>query len=201
MEVALSVRVSTTRQHHTQTSEQHVARLREYVAMQPDWHLAEEPLSRDDGESGAKLQRPGLERLRDRAALAAVDQVRIPTPDRLARHSVPPLLLIDELSQRGCRVEFLDRPRSHDPHDQLLLHIRGAGAEYERVLMADRMRRGRQATFRSGQLLPWSRAPYGSLLAPDRPRDPSRVRIAPVKAAVVTQSFAWDTDPRPPVSL
>lgn len=125
----------------------------------------------------------------------------ITAPDRLARHYVHQLLLIDELSQRGCHVEFLDRPMSQDPHDQLLLHIRGAVAEYERVLMADRMRRGRQATFRSGQLLPWSRAPYGYLLAPERPRDPRRVRIDPVKAAVVTQIFAWYTDPRTPVSL
>src|SRR5882724_10618078 len=201
MEVALYVRVSTTRQQHTQTIEQQVARLWEYVAMHPDWHLAEEHIYRDDGYSGAKLQRPGLERLRDRAALAAFEQVLITAPDRLARNYVHQLLLIDELSQRGCRVEFLDRPMSNEPHDQLLLHIRGAVAEYERVLIADRMRRGRQATFRSGQLLPWSRAPYGSLLDPDRPRDPSRVRIDPVKAAVVTQIFAWYTDPRTPVSL
>ena len=49
MEVALYGRVSTTRQQHTQTIEQQVARLREYVAMQPDWHLAEEHIYRDDG--------------------------------------------------------------------------------------------------------------------------------------------------------
>lgn len=63
------------------------------------------------------------------------------------------------------------------------------------------MRRGRQAKFRSGQLLPWSRAPYGYLVDPDRPRDPNRVRVDPINAAVVTQIFAWDTDPRTPVSL
>ena len=34
---------------------------------------------------------------------------------------------------------------SADPHDQLLLQIRGAVAEYERTLIAERMRRGRQA--------------------------------------------------------
>ncbi len=85
MEIALYVRVSTTRQQHTQTIAQQVARLREYVAMQPDWHLAEEHIYRDDGYSGAKLQRPGLDRLRDRAALAAFEQVLITAPDRLAR--------------------------------------------------------------------------------------------------------------------
>jgi site-specific DNA recombinase len=65
--------------------------------------------------------------------------------------------------------------------------------------MADRMRRGRQATCRRGHLLPWSRAPSGSLLAPDHPRDPSRGQSDPVKAAVVTPICAWDTDPRIPV--
>ena len=52
MEVALYVRVSTTRQQQTQTIEQQLARLREYVATQPDWHLAEEHIYRDDGYSG-----------------------------------------------------------------------------------------------------------------------------------------------------
>ena len=81
-----------------------------------------------------------------------------------------------------------------NPHDQLLLQIRGAVAEYERTLIAERMRRGRQAKLRSGQLLPWTRVPYGYLLDPERPRDPSRVRLAPVQAAVVEQMFAWYTD-------
>lgn len=67
-------------------------------------------------------------------------------------------------------------------------------AEDERTLIAERMRRGRQAKLRSGQLLPWTRAPYGSLLDPDRPRDASRVRLDPVQAAVVEHMFAWDTD-------
>ena len=46
-----------------------------------------------------------------------------------------------------------------DPHDQLLLQIRGAVAEYERTLITDRMRRGRLAKLRSGQLLPWAVPP------------------------------------------
>jgi site-specific DNA recombinase len=55
------------------------------------------------------------------------------------------VLLIEELAGHGCQVEFLDRPMSDDPHDQLLLQIRGAVAEYERTLITERMRRGRHA--------------------------------------------------------
>jgi site-specific DNA recombinase len=201
MEVALYVRVSTTRQQHTQTIAQQLERLRAHVVAQPDWHLAEEHIYCDDGYSGAKLNRPGLDRLRDRAAMAAFERVLITAPDRLARNYVHQMLLIDELLQRGCQVEFLERPMSSDPHDQLLLQIRGAVAEYERSLIADRMRRGRHAKLRSGQLLPWTVAPYGYILDAEHPRDPSRLRIDPVKAAVVTQIFAWYSEPQTPVSL
>src|SRR4028119_2275746 len=58
------------------------------------------------------------------------------------------------------------------------------------------MRRGRLAKLRSGQLLPWSRAPYGYLLDPDHPRDPNGLQINPVTAAIMQQIFAWYTDPR-----
>jgi site-specific DNA recombinase len=132
MDVALYARVSTKRQQQTQTIEQQLTRLQAYVAAQPGWRVAEEHIYRDDGSSGAKLSRPGLDRLRDRAALAAFERVLITSPDRLARAYVHQVLLIDELTQHGCPVVFLDRPMTDDPHDQLVLQIRGAVAEYER---------------------------------------------------------------------
>jgi site-specific DNA recombinase len=191
MNIALYARVSTRGQQQTQTLEQQLDRLRAEVAQHPEWHLDEAQIYRDDGYSGAKFNRPGLDRLRDRAQMAAFELVLITAPDRLARKYVHQVLLIEELSKHGCRVEFLDRPMSDDPHDQLLLQIRGAVAEYERSLIADRMRRGRQAKLRSGTLLPWTRALYGYILDVEHPRDPSRVRIDPVKAEVVKQIFAW----------
>src|SRR5260370_34809177 len=133
--------------------------------------------------------------------MAGFECVLITGPDRLARNYVHQMLLVDELTQRGCRVEFVERPMSDDPHDQLLLQIRSAVAEYERTLIAERMRRGRQAKLRSGQLLPGTRAPYGYLLDPDHPRNPQGVRVDPVKAEVVRQIFAWYTDLSTPASL
>jgi site-specific DNA recombinase len=43
----------------------------------------------------------------------------------------------------------------------LLLQIRGAVAEYERTLITERMRRGRQRKLEAGLMLPWTRAPFG----------------------------------------
>src|SRR5262245_43746916 len=201
MEVALDVRVSTRRQQQQQTLEQQLSRLRAYVATQPEWHVADEPIYRDDGYRGGQLNRPGLDRLRDHAAMAAFARVLITAPDRLARHDVHQMLWVDELTQRGCPVAFVERPRSQDPHDQWLLHIRSAVAAYERTLITERRRRGRQAKLRRGQLLPWTRAPYGDLLDCERPRAPSRGRLAPVQAALVEHMFAGYTAPGQPTRL
>ena len=89
-----------------------------------------------------------------------------------------------------ARVEFVERPMSHDPHDQLLLQIRGAVAESERSLIAERMRRGRQQKYQAGGLLPWTRPPYALRVDPDRPRDPAGVRLEACEAAVVAELFA-----------
>jgi site-specific DNA recombinase len=128
MKMALYVRVSTQRQAYTQTIDQQVERLREYSQAQ-GWSWHEEYLFRDDGYSGASLHRPGLDRLREQVSRAEFDRVLLTAPDRLARNFVHQVLLIEEFEQAGCQVDFVERPMSQDPHDQLLLQIRGAVAE------------------------------------------------------------------------
>src|SRR3954447_14703667 len=143
MKVAIYVRVSTNRQTQAQTIDQQLERLRRHLESRGE-SLAADHIFRDDGLSGANLNRPGLDRLRDRVKGGALDRVLLTSPDRLARNYVHQMVLIEEWERCGCKVEFLDRPMSQDPHDQLLLQIRGVAAEYERVLIAERMRRGRQ---------------------------------------------------------
>ena len=195
MRVAVYARVSTTRQAQAQGIEQQLDRLRA-AATERGWVLEEQHVYRDDGYSGARLGRPGLDRLRDHAALAELDLVLVTAPDRLARNYVHQVLLIEELAGHGCQVEFLDRPMSSDPHDQLLLQIRGAVAEYERTLIAERMRRGRQAKMRAGTLLPWTTPPFGYRLDPERPRQADAVRVEGGEAVLVAQLFDWYLEPQ-----
>src|SRR5215469_13705916 len=195
MRAAVYARVSTTRQAQAQTIEQQLDRLHA-AAAERGWALDGQHVYRDDGYSGARIGRPGLDRLRDHAALAELDLVLVTVPDRLARNYVHQVLLIDELAGHGCQVEFLHRPMSQDPHDQLLLQIRGAVAEYERTLIAERMRRGRLARLRAGTLLPWTRPPFGYRLDPERPRDAAAVRVEPAEATLVAQMFDWYLEPQ-----
>ena len=174
--VAAYARVSTDRQAEQQTIEQQVGALRAYAA-QHGWVLDEAQIYRDDGYSGARLDRPGLDRLRDAAARGLVDLVLIASPDRLARRYAYQVWLLEEFERAGCAVTFLERPPTGDPQDALVIQIRGVVAEYERTVIADRMRRGRLAALRAGHLLPWSQPPYGYRLDPHAPRDPAGCRL------------------------
>jgi site-specific DNA recombinase len=189
MSTAIYARVSTERQTLAQTIEQQVERLIARVHAQGET-LRPEDIFRDDGYSGATLNRPGLDRLRDRVKEGTIDRVLIASPDRLARNYVHQMVLLEEFAQAGCGVEFLDQPLDQDPQAHLLLQIRGAVAEYERTLIAERMRRGRQMKLRAGILLPWTVPPYGYRVHPDCPRDPAGVQIEPTDSAIVREIFA-----------
>ena len=192
--VAAYARVSTERQAERQTIEQQVAALRAY-ARERGWDLTDAQLYRDDGWSGARLDRPGpgapWAGLRDAVARAAADVLLVVSPDRLARRYAYQVWLLEEFARAGCAVLFLERPPSDDPQDALVSQIRGAVAEYERTVIADRTRRGRLAKLRAGQLLPWSTPPYGYRLDPRAPRGPTTLRVDEAQAAVVRQIFAW----------
>ena len=188
--VAAYARVSTERQAESQTIEQQLTALRAYAAGQ-GWTLTDEQVYRDEGWSGARLDRPALDRLRDAIGRALVDTLLIASPDRLARRYAYQVWLLEEFARAGCEVVFLDRPPTNDPQDALLVQIRGAVAEYERAVIADRTRRGRLAALQAGRLLPWSSPPYGYRVAPQAPRDPAGVALDEERAAVVRQVFGW----------
>jgi predicted site-specific integrase-resolvase len=92
MRIALYARVSTSRQAQAQTIDQQLDRLRAYLASQGA-AVDDQHIFRDAGYSGASLSRPGLDRLRDRAALAEFERVVVTAPDRLARKYVHQVLL------------------------------------------------------------------------------------------------------------
>src|SRR4051812_20149437 len=105
MKVAIYVRVSTNRQTQAQTIDQQLERLRRHLESRGE-SLAADHIFRDDGFSGANLNRPGLDRLRDRVKGGVLDRVLLTSPDRLARNYVHQMVLIEEWERCGCKVEF-----------------------------------------------------------------------------------------------
>lgn len=82
--------------------------------------------SLDDGYSGARLDRPGLDALRDVAEGGLIEAVCRLTPDRLARSHACQVVVLDELDRLRVRVLFSDAPPiDDDPQARLLTQVQG----------------------------------------------------------------------------
>ena len=107
MRAALYARVSTERQADRGTIGSQLSLLREHIAAAGDELIGEYV---DDGHSGARLDRPGLDALRDAAEVGLVQRVWCLSPDRLARAYAYQVLVLDELARFGVTVAFTDSP-------------------------------------------------------------------------------------------
>jgi site-specific DNA recombinase len=189
MRIAIYARVSTERQERQQTIDSQLAALRAW-ATAGGHALAEEHVFRDEGYSGSRLDRPGLDALRDAARDGAVDLIAVVSPDRLARRYAYQVLLLEEFRRAGCEIMFLNHPITDDPNDQLLLQIQGAIAEYERAVLSERFRRGEQQRARDG-CYQGGRAPYGYRYVPRQDAVPGYLVIDDAEAELVRTLYSW----------
>ncbi|MGO9101722.1 MAG: recombinase family protein [Mycobacterium sp.] len=159
MRAALYARVSTERQADRGTIGSQLALLRERIAAAGDELVGEYV---DDGHSGARLDRPGLDALRDAAEAGLIERVWCLSPDRLARAYAYQVLVLDELDRFGVVVAFTDSPglAADDPQATLLTQVQGVIAEYEKAKIAERYRRGKLFRTRAGEVVTW-KASYG----------------------------------------
>lgn len=192
MRAAIYARVSTGRQERDQTIDSQLTALRQWATNQGH-ELRDEHVLTDEGYSGARLDRSGLDRLRDGAREGEFDVLAVYSPDRLARKYAYQVLLLEEFRKAGCEVVFVQRPVSDDPHDQQLLQIQGAIAEYERAVLGERFRRGKLQKARAGQ---WAagKAPYGYRYVPKRDGVPGHLVIDEAEAFVVRMLYRWLID-------
>ncbi len=187
MRVAIYARVSTDAQEQRGTIGSQIEALRERVAAAGDSLVSEHV---DDGISGARLDRPGLDALRDAAQAGLIDAVWCLTPDRLSRSYAYQVLITDELARHGVVVRYLDAPNlDSDPQARLLTQIQSVIAEYERAKISERSRRGKLFRARAGEATHW-RAPYGYLRVPRQGEQPAHLVIHEAHAAVVRPIFA-----------
>lgn len=103
----------------------------------------------DDGYSGAYLERPALDNLRDAVAQKLHDCVVIYDIDRLSRDTMHLLLLTDEL-EKNARLIYVNSEYNKTPEGQLFFEIRGSFAKYERIKIQDRFQRGKRGKLRKG---------------------------------------------------
>lgn len=97
-----------------------------------------------DKASGKDTQRPELDRLL--AYVRDGDTVVVHSMDRLARNLDDLRRIVQDLTRRGVRVEFVKEGLTFTGDDSpianLMLSVMGAFAEFERALLRERQREG-----------------------------------------------------------
>jgi len=157
---ALYARVSSEQQREENTIASQTASLIEF-ANSHDLEVPGEWVFEDEGYSGAILERPGLERVRDLAAEGQIQVVLAYAPDRLSRKYAYQILLIEEFARHGVETLFVKSPQGDSAEDQLLVQFQGMIAEYERAQILERSRRGKRHRAHAGEISVMSNAPYG----------------------------------------
>jgi len=166
----------------------------EAFAQQQGYQLEPDLYFLDQAISGARLDRPALNRLRDLAPEGWFDVLLCYSPDRLARRYAYQWVLLDELRRAGVEVLFVNQPAVPEgPQGQLLLGIQGLFAEYERTQITERLRRGRLHRIRQGQLVN-PVPPYGYRYIPVREADGGRWVAHEREAEVVRTIYRWYTE-------
>ncbi len=191
IQAAIYARVSSDQQAQEHTIDSQVEALTGRV--RDDGLVVEDSLRFiDDGQSGAVLIRPALERLRDPAAAGLIDRLYVHSPDRLARKYAYQILLVEEFQRCGVEVVFLNHEIGDKPEEQLLLQVQGMIAEYERAKILERSRRGKMHAARNGSVSVFSKAPYGYHYVSKREgHGVARFEVIASEAETVMAIFGW----------
>jgi site-specific DNA recombinase len=155
----LYARVSTDEQARSGYSlAQQIEALREYAARE-GYEVLEEV--QDAGQSGASLERPGMDRVRDLVATGDVSAVLAQDRDRFSREPAYTYLLRREFEERGTKLTALNDHGDDSPEGQLTDGILDQLAKFERAKTAERSRRGKLRKAREGKIIAGTRINFG----------------------------------------
>jgi site-specific DNA recombinase len=115
----------------------------------------------DPGFSGASLERPGMDTVRDLVAGGGVDVVLAQDRDRFAREPAYLYLLREEFDSHGTLLRALNQHGDDSPEGQLTDGIMDQLGKFERAKFTERSRRGKIQRAREGKILPTRTPDYG----------------------------------------
>jgi len=155
----LYARVSTDEQARSGYSlAQQLEALREY-ANREGYEVLEEV--QDPGQSGASLERPGMDRVRDLVAAGGVSVVLAQDRDRFAREPAYHYLLRREFEEYGTKIRALNDHGDDSLEGELTDGILDQLAKFERAKIAERTRRVKLQKARQGKVLAGPRPNFG----------------------------------------
>ena len=147
----LYARVSTEEQARSGFSlAQQMEVLREYVAHE-GYEVLEEVI--DPGQSGASLERPGMDRVRDLVAVGGVSVVLAQDRDRFVREPAYHYLLKREFEEYDTKLQALNDRGDDSPEGEFMNGVLDQLAKLKRAKIAERTRRGKLRKAREGKIV------------------------------------------------
>lgn len=142
---------------------------------------------RDEGVSGADIDRAALNTLRSDIELGKIKEaVFCYDPDRLSRKLHYQLILEEQFNRYGVKLIFVNSNNDRETSEgRLLYQVQGVIAEYERDKIRERTVRGKLAKARLGQVMPMRSPPFGYRLVS------GQLLIAEDEAYIVKKIYAW----------
>lgn len=142
-----------------------------------------------DDYTGAAIDRPELNKLRDYMSRSPLDVVIIYDIDRLARKSAYQVLIEEEFKRVGVSIEFVMAQYEDTDEGRLQKQIRGVIAEYEKAKILERSKRGKRGKAKSGFVLIGARSPYGYKVKSEAHK--AWLEIDESEAAIVRMIYDW----------
>ena len=142
-----------------------------------------------DDYSGAALDRPELNRLREYINAKKVDAVIVYDIDRLARKSVYQMLIEEEFHKSRVGIEYVLGQYDDSDEGRLQKQIRASIAEYEKAKILERGKRGKRGKAKSGFVIVGARPPYGYKVISEPHK--SWLEIDEDEAQIVRMVFEW----------
>ncbi|HVF01223.1 MAG TPA: recombinase family protein [Rubrobacteraceae bacterium] len=157
--VILYARVSTDEQARSGYSlAQQIEALRQH-ATREGYEILEEVT--DPGQSGASLERPGMDRVRELVEAGSIAVVLAQDRDRISREPAYHYLLRKEFEEHGCKIRALSDWGDDSPEGELTDGILDQLAKFERAKTTERTRRGKLRRAREGKIVPTHTPDYG----------------------------------------
>lgn len=185
---ALYCRVSSEEQKQGKTINSQIKELEDF-AKANSYEIAERYI--DEGWSGAVLERPALDRLRDKATKGIFGAVLVNDVDRLSREMLHLGIIKRDLERKGIKLVFRSLPNTGDPLSNFMINVLGSFAEFERQMIADRIRRGKRYKVEVRNLILGNIPPYGYDYVPKIKGSEGFYKINKKEAKIVRLMYDW----------
>jgi len=182
----LYARVSTAMQERDGTIESQIEELKRQIAKDGNVLVKQYV---DNGYSGARLDRPALDHLRQDMKTNLFDTIYFLNTDRIARDVTYQNIVISEILKNKKQVIINGKDYIHNPENKFSLTVLGAVAELERAKIIERLTRGKMHHLRQGKLLSQGHNIYGYNYIKKTMDSPPRYEINIEEAKIVKLLF------------